>query len=53
MMKEIGLYRSLEYILKDDVEYFINAINPERLENNPVTFTKEQFTSLFNPKDDL
>jgi len=53
MMKEIGLYQSLEYILKDDVECFINAINPERLKNNPVTFTKEQFTSLFNPKDDL
>lgn len=47
LMKEIGLYRSLEDIIQTDMEDFISAVNMERLKNNPVVFTRKQFTSLF------
>ena len=47
IMKEIGLYQSLEDIIQADMEDFISAVNMERLKNNPVAFTREQFISLF------
>ncbi len=50
IMKKIGLYRSLEDTLQDDMEDFISAVNLQRLKNNPVTFTKDQFISLFAHK---
>jgi len=50
IMRKIGLYMRIEDIIKTDMEPFIDAVNRERMINNPVSFTKEQLISIFKSR---
>lgn len=47
IMEGVGLENNLFNILQGDLEDFIDAVNLERLKNNPAQFDKEGFKNLF------
>ena len=47
-MESVGLENDLYKLIKDDMDGFLNAVNIDRLKNNPAQLNKEEFRVLFS-----
>ncbi len=50
IMESIGLENDLYKVIKDDMDGFLNAVDPKRLSNNPAQLNKDEFRRLFTPE---
>ena len=50
LFQDIDLFNELKNILKDDLEAFIDAVDLERLKNNPAQLTKKEYLKIFTQK---
>lgn len=48
IMENVGLENDLYKIVKDDMDNFLDAVNMDRLKNNPAQLNKEEFRELFS-----
>ena len=48
IMESVGLENDLYKLIKDDMDGFLNAVNIDRLKNNPAQLNKEEFRVLFS-----
>jgi alcohol dehydrogenase class IV len=48
IMESVGLENDLYKIVKDDMDNFLDAVNIDRLKNNPAQLNKEEFRKLFS-----